>query len=139
MEKYYTPDLGDFCLGFAFEKFILFRDDWVSDKIESSYDYNEVWDVFNEGKQGRYLRIKYLDKEDIESLGWDVDWLLVESAQHRKFSNNRIYLLNSTILNQNILITEIVGEGIKRIFDGECKSKNELRKLMQWLNIKDLN
>ena len=59
-EEYYTPELGDLFLGYSCE--IIERDfklvdsaepiiKWVNFKIEDSYDFNTIWDIYNEAKE----------------------------------------------------------------------------------------
>lgn len=70
MEKYYTPDLEEFHLGFRYEsgnKAIKGTStEWYKDEIEETYELESVGDY-------QEVRVKYLDRKDIEELGWKYD------------------------------------------------------------------
>lgn len=71
MNKYYIPELEEFHLGFRYE--FQYKDDednWNEDSIEYDLLYDhDFHSVFEEVKDSR-VRIKYLDRKDIEELGW---------------------------------------------------------------------
>lgn len=58
--KYYTPTIEEFHVGFEYE--IDYGDEWVSET---------QFDGFLHNKKLENIRVKYLDKEDIESLGFE--------------------------------------------------------------------
>lgn len=97
MEKYYTPEIEEFCIGFEFEyrprlqngiMAYVHRDfeydkEWYTttfgkelnekDFIKWLYERNEQPTTLTEVKeflQGDAIRVKYLDTADIESLGF---------------------------------------------------------------------
>ena len=70
--KYYTPTIEEFCVGFEYER--MNGDKWCKDIISpndlcSGRDglENEFEEIY---RKLRDVRVKYLDKEDIESLGF---------------------------------------------------------------------
>ena len=68
MDKYYTPSLNEFHVGFEYETYNSYRKEWyktilTEDNLEA---LGSFWYNFLEAEH----RVKYLDKEDIESLGW---------------------------------------------------------------------
>ena len=77
--KYYIPSVDEFHVGFEFEranygsKLVAgapVNKEWIKDKLtDSLFDINDILDIYNEGKYSTDLRVKYLDREDIESLG----------------------------------------------------------------------
>lgn len=70
--KYYTPKLEEFHIGFKYEFQYIDHNDWIKDSLEYNLLYDHDLDsVFEETKNGR-LRVKYLDQEDIEELGWKI-------------------------------------------------------------------
>jgi hypothetical protein len=82
------------------------------------------------------LRGKYLDQEDIESLGW-IDGITEGNTSRYNMSardyKDRIFLLIDNPTRQiRIVLQKGLGD---TLFWGECKSKNELRKIMQWVGI----
>jgi hypothetical protein len=143
--KYYTPDISELYVGYECEigtswgfskgKFpeVLTYDTLTGFAIQKATD---LMDVFRAGS----LRTKYLDQSDIESCGWIKDW-----DENSNYSDCYKLLTKSDINGQSddewVLwqydkIVSISNELSNRCFDGECKSINELRKIMEWLNIK---
>ena len=131
--KYYTPELEEFYVGFEYE--FMNGDNWEKGEIHiddlitetSGGDACENW-IEEIYKGLRTVRVKYLDKEDIESLGWEEMWQ-VSGSINFKLKNWEIYVCNGYIISLN--------EDDKLIwhFKGEIKNKSELRKLMKQLNI----
>lgn len=90
---------------------------------------------------------KYLDQEDIESLGWGnkkstvVDWYELEGHFEDGWSNygywNFLRLLHDKTLNRvKIIAHEYKSDNDENVlFQGSCKNKSELKKLMKQLNI----
>ena len=64
VEKYYIPEIEEFHVGFEVETMSSKTNDWVNYTITVD-DCLGTWDIFL-----TKTRIKYLDREDIESLGW---------------------------------------------------------------------
>jgi hypothetical protein len=69
--KYYTPAIEEFHVGFEYE--ILHNNEWKKTSVFNNSCGGDIifeiknmghWDVVSKP------RVKYLDKEDIESLGW---------------------------------------------------------------------
>ena len=130
--KYYTPELEEFHIGFEYE--------WL--------DEHNIWhkeetplEITKEGfKDQTYgLRVKYLDKEDIESLGWVYNYLTKDfelSIQGRTDTSIFEYWLTLEDFNstKGYRLT-IDGEDNENSFNGVIKNKSQLKKLMKQLNI----
>lgn len=136
--KYYSPELEEFCVGFEYEvlrksptteewvKFIFPKYPRVGVEWGTQDPYNIVGRITH--------RVKYLDKEDIESLGFDHDQTTKDGENYFK----------GTLLNKHewslwhkdgkIDLWEINDESDK-CFSGILKNKSELKKLMKQLNI----
>ena len=78
LDKYYTPELEEFHQGFEYEIWLnsAYTPEKYIKKIFEFVDKNNIWDdditnllacAYNGGDT---LRVKYLDQEDIKSLGW---------------------------------------------------------------------
>jgi len=91
----------------------------------------------------KQVRVKYLDKEDIESMGWEI-----KNKKWRTDKNICAEKINSKdperphclwfICSDNMLIIDN-GQSFEdetTFFRGIIKNKSELKKLMQQLNIK---
>lgn len=135
MEKYYTPAIEEFHVGFEFEVNTAKEENdgryWFPAKISS--------DVLSEGTDlidlPSNVRVKYLDRKDIESLGWKptiitdghTNWTVFEKQPTADLS---IYL---EIKNGTVKIW--TNDLFKNLFSGIIQNKSELKKLMQQLNI----
>lgn len=130
MSKYYTPSLEEFHIGFEYE---------LQGGLQSGiikYEPNDdclIGDVLYWISKGT-VRVKYLDKEDIESLGW------VEST----YKGIKCYTRDNRILHWfgrpylDISYYPLFeGQGPARTFRGTIKNKSELKVLMKQLGINE--
>ena len=129
--KYYTPDISEFHVGFECEFFNRMQNKtWESiicdvDDVSIAYDaYEHGSDEWGDSME-KTFRIKYLDKEGIESLGFNYN------------KSDEVYVnKNGLVLDQHI-------DGNISIFDAQydwvnvikIKNKSELKKLLQQLGI----
>jgi hypothetical protein len=157
--KYYTPDISELYVGYECEigtswgfskgKFpeVLTYDTLTGFAIQKATD---LIDVFRAGS----LRTKYLDQSDIESLGWEncrklTDWFGKNDKPNQVGFDMQNMMLgydyDSHILAITVKDPTKSEDGKTEVYDypknvkwfrGECKSINELRKIMEWLNIK---
>lgn len=124
--KYYTPDIEDLYIGYRCETYNAMNGEWVTDTL-NGYNIQELYMTI-ESVLSVYIKTKYLDKEDIESLGW------VWSEQHGwyTFGENQEWLM---VIGTTVPLWVNVWNDQGGWYQGECKSINELRKLIKWLNI----
>jgi hypothetical protein len=125
--KYYTPKIEEFHVGFEYEFVDGDSEDWEKDIISSKYDLKEVM-----GNLFLNFRVKYLDREDIESLGFKFDkfWIREEKGS--------IYLFNFyglTYFNSTRTIKIWLRDTDECIFAGTIKNKSELKRLLKQLGI----
>ena len=78
-DKYYTPEIEEFHVGFEFEFYDEDDKDWTVTVIKNQTDLCN-WTGLEINK-----RVKYLDKEDIESLGWKFNRAHLEGETQLKF------------------------------------------------------
>lgn len=153
--KYYTPTIEEFHIGFEFE-YKSKNDDW--DKI----DYNN-WMHPREDKYLKHctesellrsfnfidqcikrneLKVKYLDKEDIKSLGWEfigksIDiWFKKEGHFDLGWNAHKIIMHYGLHDNKLHIYADDPGLNNYELFRGTIKNKSELKRLMQQLSIK---
>lgn len=153
-DKYYTPSIEEFFVGFEYE----YRNTswgylentkgrWITEGFiagnlqDGESEVDEIEALIKEGD----VRIKYLDKADIESLDWIHDFNL-EPIPNRKIDpvfegfslekGDKQYMLY--YFNDHELWIELVvncsGEGY--IFKGTVKNKSELIKILKQVGIK---
>lgn len=138
MEKYYTPTIEEFHVGFEYE--------WSADGSHDNWkkeimDINTPLTYFRDDADVEH-RVKYLDKEDIESLGWSTT---SSKTNYRHFINSTKseYDTLQVILEcideyEHVYdIIRLIIEGGKRhyLFRGIIKNKSELKVLMKQLNL----
>lgn len=127
-EKYYTPEINEFCIGFEFESknsSVSTNGEWVKDEISDMESMRRFADCFDGVEE---YRVKYLDRGDIESLGFEMDkssdyyWL-------RYFNGE--YLLSVESEGHRVII-EKDGDNY---FVGTIKNKSELKKILKMLGV----
>ena len=146
--NYYTPSIEEFHVGFEFEtSYLEDYDTWK--KVTLEFDdfgfYTSTWEVDSNPTE---FRVKYLDKEDIESLGFKFlgqsidNWYIINKVYERPLSNasNRsIKLQHDFRTNQGIVMYGFEWEDCKgeeeTLYRGECKNKSELKRLLKQLGI----
>ena len=132
--KYYTPEVTEIHIGFEFE-FETGIEGWkqftiTGHKIEAIID--------NMSKFKSQFRVKYLDKDDIESLGWEHKQFVKEDNICLNFKLKDFVLthwLQSPF--ENGLWIEVWNDESDHAFSGYIKNKSELSKLMKQLGIND--
>ena len=132
--KYYTPDISEFHVGFEYYEKILdnyFIKIYGTNKdvplLESDESlFYSIEEELNEGN----VCCKYLDKEDIESFGFTQ----VTNGYPTGFENEK-YWINFREIDglPNLCIYEKLGRF--RLFSGTIKNKSELKVLFKQLNI----
>jgi hypothetical protein len=145
MDKYYEPDLEEFHQGFEYERWSssAYTPEKYIKEIFEFVDKNDIWDdditnmlacAYNGGDT---LRVKYLDKEDIESLGFTQiagDCFNLPIKEYRGRLNDEVRIL----FRKSILIYLAMNSNDKDnvvLFTGIVKNKSELIKLLKQLKI----
>lgn len=147
--KYYIPEIEEFHIGFKYK----IKDclSWYKRSYEPDDD-SLVGDVLSWIKK-KEVKVKYLDKEDIESLGWEIkedNTKLFVLDYEKQFTNCDRKIHNKVFIHYNLiskwaLITtgnrkytykdeNKLDKSITR-FCGYIKNKSELIKLMKQLGI----
>ena len=136
--KYYTPDITEFKVGFEYE-------------IYEDFDYypEKVWHKQVYGKNGRIsenmdyvdesnitkFRVKYLDKEDILDLGFIKKGRNEYVLENPKINNpncyrTHLYLSFYPLDDCNIIIDDDGGYESDTYFSGRIKNKSELKDIL---------
>ena len=137
MKKYYIPKIEEFYVGFEYER--MNGDRWEQDMLgiddmrsnRNCYE-NEIEEIFI---GLRDVRVKYLDQEDIESLGF-----ICKEPYRWQFNKGQYRLYTepytskeSFRIDRGITIKDWV-DGCS-IFIGVIKNKSELIKILKQLGI----
>jgi hypothetical protein len=160
IDKYYTPDIKEFYIGFEYQMKVIQLDMEDEDKLtlienafligledtlvpkpilnwsntiefgfKGCYDLTRIKSFI---KQGR-LRVKLLDKEDIESLGYVLNNSY--NNYHTFCKENGVVIKMSSNPNETTKPIGIFVGGKELCFQGKLKNKSELKKLLTQLGI----
>lgn len=132
--KYYTPEIEEFNVGFEYEEYIAGSNTEYVSKFWNPED-PFVLNVFKNNFQEGWLRVKCLDQKDIESLGFKLDPIRSYFNYKNSFSliNEPYKLSLDHIYNENkvILRGHKVDYPTKTLFEGTIKNLSELKKLLK--------
>ena len=135
MEKYYTPAIEEFHVGFEFEEeyvgSVRGMRTWVPTKFRGDYSTNYMYENLTKHKTPR-CRVKFLDKEDIESLGFKhigAGWFESKEldCRIRKWKGLEVDIYKNW---SHLNVTE---QNELKCFTGKIKNKSELKKLLKQL------
>jgi len=136
--QYYFPTIDEFFCGFECE---------IKGKNESNWSKlvlgkDAIWHLFTNleylEQATEQIRVKHLDRQDIEECGWErdstsSDWSAFNLKSEAKYNHClTIDVGSKKEIGKNIVIFNNEGT----IFKGAIRNKSELKKLMQMLNIK---
>ena len=140
--KYYTPTIDEFHVGFEY----IISDFYVKDKHEildvmDDYGYPERDELSHINAWINNCRVKYLDKEDIESFGFIKNDLNMQQIYTDFFNMNKDcvknkcpYRLYIDYDSHLIMIKYPLSDG-QILFNGTIKNKSELKTLLKQLGI----
>jgi hypothetical protein len=155
--KYYTPELSEFNLTFEYEVLDLVDDtdgQWEQETfyLNNSHIHLVKYVDIQDDESDYLIRVKYLDQEDIENLGFTYDNNHEPIPYRENYNKGRIdhksyafemetgieshhYFL--TQFNDNIVwIEHAIGCAIQGyIFKGQIKNKSELKRILNQLEI----
>lgn len=138
--EYYTPEISELFLGYKCQRRVT-KPNYVEKYLYEWRDYtvDEYYfgTGYEEGQDWNYdeveLRTPYLCKQNIIDLGWEHKQYVKDSELVYNFVKGGWYL---EYWVGKIPYVEIGREGYDTGYAGNCKSKNELFKLMRdYLNI----
>lgn len=125
--KYYTPEIEEFHIGFEYEYFYK-NSSWVKHTLKTKADLT----LCIEETEEDLIRVKYLDKEDIESLGFK-EYVHSYGTDFRNQTHKIAWWWNNKGIEIRIITESGIGE--KCVFSGVVKNKSELKRLLKQLNI----
>lgn len=144
--KYYIPDIEDFRVGYEYER--LNDKTWNKETLESHMLYtpnigeacdSEITEILRDLHDNK-IRVLFLTKEQIENEGWIQEDRQLNGFGKYSYFKKRDYLYIT--FQEEKHIVEIHNgqayEDHQTLFEGECKSINELRYISKLLNINKL-
>jgi hypothetical protein len=148
--KYYIPDISEFFVGFEFEVWgnpAFEKENWIKKII----GYNSKLEYVDIPEVDKYLeslitgidkfRVKYLDAEDIESLGFKkniVDNNTFECGGIKIHLKSNCYEVIIVQKHEEWELTAVptkIGEYYSKMFEGTVKNKSELKKVLQMIGV----
>jgi len=131
--KYYKPTINEFYVGFEYY--------WYSNNFYSHELFGKLETLEDLESQilNDNIRVKYLNKEDIKSLGWKiekVDKLRYKLDFTEVFSRNKWILVHYT--SESIFRNKLIiynNTYTDCIFKGTIKNKSELIKVLKMIGI----
>lgn len=132
MSKYYTPEIEEFHVGFEYdtlgkelnESNGRYEDIWRKSVVDDDDgDIQNPFDNFNYGIQTQTIRVKHLDREDIESFKLDPEKYKIT----KEFNHYHI--------SEKLMITADENPRWSIRFSGTIKNKSELKRLLKQLGI----
>lgn len=126
--KYFTPDIEDFCIGYEYETIYL-KSVWTKESLRI-IDAGWFFESYQNDAVPTEFRVPYLTKEQIEAEGWKFDYNLGDFDYYIKTVNNTEYELEFCYKQRiNINIWK------RTLYHGECKDINTFRKIIKLLGI----
>ena len=144
-QKYYTPTIEEFHVGFECEIFNA-NSEWFPIVFTKGHLYNDLkfTDKFEDSFDNAF-RVKHLDREDIESIGFSLEDSRCGNRLGEGYSryvygesrNHPYIVIDNFPGTHKFRIFELLEEGGVSInlFNGIIKNKSELKRLMKQLGI----
>lgn len=137
MEKYYKPEISEFHVGFEFEMADTWGG-WRKMVLTEELLKNPLVSIGSGNERIPYYvntRVKYLDKRDIESLGFTE----ISDGWYHQFPNlnEKGYQILYKI-GETFNLSFGVHEHSNHLFSGKIKNISELKVLLKQLNIIEL-
>jgi hypothetical protein len=138
-EKYYKPESGEFKDGFEYE-YLEGNNRWIEDSVLSVFDPTTmelIQDSFNQGE----LRVKHLDKSDIEDVGWEftgkgvADWYKIEGDfDIGNWTAYEAVMIHDSSCDWVKIHVLDRGEEVE-IFQGTIKNKSVFKQVLKMIGI----
>ena len=134
MEKYYTPSIEEFYVGFEYEAKCPITKEWTEFEVDLSF--GSLWFA-----SANDTRVKHLDRDCIESL----EWLYTGKSVANWYKLRGEFEIGNWTAYEAIMIHDPSCNWVKihvldrgdevDIFQGTIKNKSELKKLLKQLGI----
>jgi hypothetical protein len=133
--KYYTPEIEEFHVGFEYES----EEDpriptWEKQKVETYRDLANCMEYYGNDADVE-TRVKHLDREDIESLGFILN--VVDCGEDTQYNELGIRRNKEGGYFGTFFLDDTHGEYNIQIFESfyRIKNKSELKRLLKQLGI----
>ena len=141
--KYYTPDIEEVHIGFRLEEkqdsLYAERRKWIVREIKYPHDIQRVSVALKQPlMDGKHVRVKYLDRADIEELGWEYKDKMLAREVHIFNKTAAVGEVRMEFTYKNGLSIQYFNDhfgNYRYMFMGNVKNYNELKKIMKMLGI----
>jgi hypothetical protein len=135
--KYYVPQIGEFHEGFEYEQYIPGSGNDYQKIVFSLSDSNFVANCYSQNLQAGWIRVKYLDKDNIESEGFKYD------KKREEYISDKTYLGCSTGDDKKLMICHEEDDHYTHIyyksnrgeeftkFEGFIKNKSKFKEILK--------
>jgi hypothetical protein len=132
-DKYYTPDISEFYEGFEWEQYLSGSNKEYQKMIFTLKDVNFIVNCYLKSLQDGWIRVKYLDKEDIESEGfifvindggWEYFSRYPKQLSYYKDRPTEIEISNGESYDER-----------ETYFQGIIKNKSELKRILKMIGV----
>jgi hypothetical protein len=139
--KYYTPKIEEFYPGFEYEESNNFLRWTIAERPDLKWE-NKIFNfqewiikchtILLEGDD--FIRVKYLDREDIESLGFTLEYTKTTDYYKQEVYNKSKYIVE--IVDYEPYKLSIFDRVLSTsVFVGTIKNKSEFKKLIEQLGV----
>lgn len=145
--KYYTPQIEEFHVGFEYRRIL--GDGSIQDLTYEMDEYTPIHEDMED--PGVLIRVKQLDREDIESLGFE----LIEDLNPKRsvlLFEHKTSDIDILMSNDNILIFDYPSKSVSKVthelkdgsvyindkaclFNGTIQNKSELKRLLRQVGV----
>ena len=136
-DKYYLPKIEEFHVGFEYETIYL-KSVWTKESLDV-WDCGWFFESYHNDASPLEFRVKSLDKEDIESLGFILTGKPTEVKMYFRTDDDKYGIsLRDNFYPEgfsNLHIYEFINERVETFFRGKIENKTELIKLFKQLEI----
>lgn len=133
-EKYYTPHISEFHVGFVYQSKNNAKEEFETYEVEHDFDSCVYQHLIDKEE----VRVKLLDREDIEAEGWKYSRTIPPSyfAGYEEYTIVKYYILKRFTNTKMVGIYKTHAEdGNYQLFNGTIKNRSELRKVMEMAGI----
>ena len=133
MSKYYTPKIEEFHVGFEYEAMIANENYDGNGWMKLIYPKDPlIGEAISRKLNMEDLRVKYLDQEDIESLGFKYNTQgifpgFIKGDKKLYFNTERVLIVRPD--------SERATAPQRIMFEGKIKNKSELKKVLQMIGV----
>ena len=137
--KYYTPDIEEFHIGFEFESdyilFVNYPNTWTKVTLATP-DHDWFWGEYIADAVPEEFRVKYLDDEDLKECGFTRQlggFQVKDKVNYHHTYHYGGYAITRCILNNKLDIYYM--DGSELVNGAIVKNKSELKKVLNMLGI----